>query len=112
MYSVVLTDGKIINIEATGLELNEEEKVITLIKYERFVARLKMDNIAGLIDSDNVIKDTPKIGYWKDAGMFKSECSECGEPAFGTHKFDEVLTNYCPNCGAKMIEPKESEEKK
>ena len=35
------------------------------------------------------------------------KCSECGQ-VFVVG--DDVSRNYCPNCGAKMVEPQESEE--
>lgn len=44
-------------------------------------------------------------GVWVDKGGY-SECSECGEVAQSMEFYDGVyerLTNYCPNCGARMI---------
>ena len=43
-------------------------------------------------------------GYWKTRPLI-TFCSECGFEL----KIDN--TNYCPNCGAKMVEPQESEER-
>lgn len=53
----------------------------------------------------------PKTGHWistetkgvRYAFWCRYKCSLCGE--LSDH------TNYCPNCGAKMIEPQESEDK-
>ena len=42
-------------------------------------------------------------GYWKTRPLI-TFCSECGFEL----KIDN--TNYCPNCGAKMVEPQESED--
>lgn len=36
-------------------------------------------------------------GRWKRYGKNLGECSECGEIV-------SVRSNYCPNCGAKMME--------
>ena len=44
----------------------------------------------------------PKTGNWIYKPMEGQFCSECDEPC--VWKF-----NYCPNCGAKMVEPQESE---
>lgn len=55
----------------------------------------------------------PKIGHWimtRDyfTGAYESidyvKCSCCGEDSL-------EMGDYCPNCGAKMIEPQESEDK-
>ena len=44
-----------------------------------------------------------RTGHWiKSNPLMLSECSECGNKAFGHHGFDEVLTDFCPNCGADM----------
>lgn len=56
----------------------------------------------------------PKTGYWtrelirnEKGGCIgaKMICSRCDND----NKHDEYM-NYCPNCGARMFEPKESEE--
>lgn len=64
------------------------------------------------------LSSQPKTGHWIEIakysdGNHKIECSECE-----SHIFDRGHANsynvknkykYCPNCGAKMIEPQESE---
>lgn len=52
MYSIVLTDGKIINIKATEVEWYEKSRMIKLINDRQIVARVNMDNVVGWIDSD------------------------------------------------------------
>ena len=59
------------------------------------------------------LEQEPKTGHWiADVDKWGDivttvngyKCSECGE-------FNVDKDNYCPNCGAKMVEPQESEEK-
>ena len=52
MYSIVLTDGKIININATDVEWNEKSRSIRLLKTKTVVARSNLDNVVGWIDTD------------------------------------------------------------
>lgn len=52
MYSILLTDGKIININATEVEWCEKSRMIKLIDGRRIVARINMDNVVGWIDAD------------------------------------------------------------
>lgn len=52
MYSIVLTDGKIINVKATEVEWYEKERMIKLINNRQIVARINMDNVVGWIDAD------------------------------------------------------------
>ena len=52
MYSIVLTDGKIINIKATEVEWCEKVRMIKLINGRQIVARINMDNVVGWIDAD------------------------------------------------------------
>ena len=53
----------------------------------------------------------PKTGHWITVtnGRGGHECSLCHEYAPSYQNGDEWLTNYCPNCGTKMVEPQESE---
>ena len=51
-------------------------------------------------------------GHWKRVSIDKYsehahywyECDKCGKQHLGN-------TNYCPNCGAEMVKPQESEDK-
>lgn len=52
MYSIVLTDGKILNINADEVEWCEKARMIKLINRRRIVARINMDNVVGWIDAD------------------------------------------------------------
>jgi len=46
----------------------------------------------------------PKTGHWIECEEeVKCFCSECKE-------ISDYPTQFCPNCGAKMVEPQESEE--
>ena len=50
---------------------------------------------------------TQKSGKWIDREVYDADrwkCSACGR----TEPYRE---DYCPNCGAKMVEPQESEDK-
>lgn len=49
MYSIVLTNGKIINVKATEVEWCEKSRTIRLINGRNIVARFNMDNIVGWI---------------------------------------------------------------
>ena len=56
------------------------------------------------------LEQEPKTGHWikikpYPLQMHDYECSEC------LHETDDPTENYCSECGAKMIEPQESEDK-
>ena len=53
------------------------------------------------------VNPQPKTGHWINGDCKGGNCSICGEYyAFYPESGD---FNYCPNCGAKMVEPQESE---
>ena len=58
--------------------------------------------------ADGIIKALAqelRKGHWNDLPKYKDiawHCSECKH-------FTTMKHNYCPNCGAKMVEPQESE---
>lgn len=55
-------------------------------------------------------KKQPKTGHWivheKPNGIRYLECSCCNIWYLNEHL---LRNSYCPNCGAKMVEPQESE---
>lgn len=52
MYSIVLTDGKIITIKATEVEYCEKSRIIKFINGIRVIARINMDNVVGWIEAE------------------------------------------------------------
>ena len=52
------------------------------------------------------IVEERKTGYWQSdvvAMRMVYTCSVCGERSlYEEEDYDPVLSNYCPNCGAKM----------
>ena len=58
------------------------------------------------------LKRKPKTGHWivdTDLGYYVSTCSNCNWRGHGNESLI-YKPKYCPNCGAKMVEPQESEE--
>ena len=55
----------------------------------------------------------PKTGHWVKVtnGRGGHECDLCHEYAPSYQSGEEHLTEYCPNCGAKMIEQQERSDK-
>ena len=64
------------------------------------------DLIEALEMAIQALEQEPKTGHWShDGSHWKNRfiCSECG------YKLFDEPTNYCPNCGCRMVE-QESEE--
>jgi DNA-directed RNA polymerase subunit RPC12/RpoP len=67
--------------------------------------------VAILFDMPSVTPQEPKVGQWKH-DRANVRCSNCGrgyKEAFG--RTSAITYNFCPNCGSKMIESKESDVK-
>lgn len=69
-----------------------------------------------LKDYKRLLEQEPNTGHWIEKDGFDGDvyydCSECGESFClidGTPT--DNLYNYCPNCGAKMVEQRKSEDK-
>lgn len=56
MYSIVLTDGKIVNIVADDVRWEEKDKMAYFLRKGRQVARINMDNVAGWIETNFMVK--------------------------------------------------------
>ena len=60
------------------------------------------------------VEQEPKTGHWIESNIpnEKYVCSECGGACwYYDYQGDVAKSRYCPNCGAKMVEPQESEDK-
>lgn len=55
------------------------------------------------------LEQEPKIGHWIYLKHNKARCSECDDVVLIAQMYGNA--NYCPNCGARMVEPQESEDK-
>ncbi len=67
----------------------------------------ELEDIAELLyEKISSVNPLPKTGHWIWC-VGSHKCSNCEEYTCFSHK---ELLKYCPNCGAKMVEPQESEE--
>ena len=67
-------------------------------------------NIAEELAKLPPVQPQPKMGHWIHLKHGKEKCSECHDVVVLIAQM-YGNANYCPNCGAKMIEPQESEGK-
>lgn len=61
---------------------------------------------------DRILEQEPKTGHWIASDILNEDyvCSECGGASwYYDYQAHVARSKYCPNCGAKMIEPQESE---
>lgn len=56
----------------------------------------------------SVTPQEPKTGHWIRVDKYKLRCSEC-EVIHLIAQYPNGKIDWCPNCGAKMVEPQESE---
>ena len=81
-------------------------------KHTTSIDKVKMEQII----HEELPSVTQKSGEWimSDDGLYRPICDKCGaHPWKGYIPTVEEATEvfkYCPNCGAKMVEPQESEE--
>lgn len=91
-------------------------------------ATLSTRDVVNVDDIEDLppVTSQPKMGHWVEENINKWSrkifCSECGcSPPFEYVSNGDVYspsgygvinkTKFCPNCGARMIEPQESEDK-
>ena len=69
-----------------------------------------LENVERKLKEINERPRAQKIGYWKESDIpnEKYVCSECGGASwYYDYQADVVKSRFCPNCGAKMVEPQE-----
>lgn len=69
MYSIVMKDGKIINVKANKIQWFSQSRAIALFNDRYYVARFNMDNIAGWIEEDYKEKSCDVLDEMKDEIM-------------------------------------------
>ena len=60
MFSIVLTNGKVINIKGDSVEWSEKTHTVRILSGRNTVARINMDNVVGWIDTDNMAESEDK----------------------------------------------------
>ena len=109
------------------LEQEHCEDAISRKEILKILPAFGFNGINDYLDAKNEIEKLPpvtpqpKTGHWislktekpsyiKDGIAIESvKCSECDEWLTASDEYP-CNGNYCPNCGAKMVEPQESEE--
>ena len=87
-----VTMAKYIDLEAALREIERRERLMVGDKTIHVGALKRFLLNRPAADASPVVH-----GRWKRYGKNLGECSECGEIV-------SVRSNYCPNCGAKMME--------
>jgi len=77
------------------------------VDFLRSQDEISYDVYSELIDGIDTLEQEPKTGYWishydEDAKEGWYECDRC-------HTERAFNTDFCPDCGCRMIEPQESE---
>lgn len=63
-----------------------------------------------ILDLEPKTEQKPKTGHWIESDIPNEEyvCSECGGACwYYDYQATVKRSEFCPNCGAKMIEPQE-----
>ena len=97
-------------LEALALEQEPCEDCISRQAVLNLInADWKYEGLEEDVSSLPPVNPQPRTGHWIYTGDYITDgmlkCSECGFE----HDVSERFA-YCPNCGARMIEPQESEE--
>jgi len=74
------------------------------------ITNSKGENLEEIILQLPSVNPQPKIWHWIESRCDMYECSEC-DHIYTDLSGERYGMNYCPSCGAKMVEPQESEEK-
>ena len=98
------------NLDSVEQNLEQIQCDDCISRHKAIVAITACDGKSAQIEAiENLpsVTPQPKTGHWThDGSHWKNRfiCSECN------YKLFDEPTNYCPNCGCRMVEPQESEE--
>lgn len=88
----------------TNKEAIYRQDVLDLAKKGVLVSNGNYTSVCKAINELPPVTPQPKTGYWiSHHHGCEYECSEC-------HDKQRAKSKYCPNCGARMVEPQERSE--
>ena len=98
-----------VNSKPCGDAISREAVLNILVPY-----RLEESKIAEEVKSLPSVTPSRRKGHWNEyytsqKGNDVFNCKECGHTFIVMQGQDDM--NFCPNCGAEMVEPQESEDK-
>ena len=119
----------VVSRQAVLNAIEREDKWLLAAKGHNGLTEIAFSGLKARVDALPSV--THKSGKWIVDGSVdcyldkvRCHCSECGKkkefPADYDHikqelsisyKYPEFIDNYCPNCGANLVEPQESEDK-
>ena len=94
--------------------MNREEASFILANIDRRVCDDELNEALDM--AIKALEQEPKTGHWEQYGNSwedKFKCSECGKEQPKILCGERIIghwSDYCPNCGCRMVEPQESEE--
>ena len=103
--------GLIVEQEPCGDCISREATIDGINRYfhDEYYQRTSIQDCRDCLIED-VIKPLPpvnpqtKIGHWIETSVLVRSCSSCGK---GYSEYPVGKWNYCPNCGARMVESEE-----
>ena len=99
-------DGHPINIRSDAISRAEVHDLLATWLSDKLDEKTRevLEVIDGKVEDMSPITPKQRTGHWIECeDEVKCFCSECKE-------ISDYPTKFCPNCGAKMVEPQESEE--
>lgn len=104
-YEALTMAIKALEIELSGDAISRQAVLDAIEELKK----IHFDRVVVLNKVRDRVLDLPsvnpqeKTGKWiKDNPFLKPYCSECGKSCIGLHGFDYTVSEYCPNCGARM----------
>lgn len=89
------------------------EELRDYVEEQRSLNNIPYHVYSALIDGIDTLEQEPKTGHWM-GGSYDYICSNCKHSLNDLAQSIDYIpfskSKYCPNCGAKMVEPQESED--
>ena len=82
--------------------MTPEEAIKQLINHAQW--KLNGDDLTALEMAIEALKDSRPTGEWIREKNGTYTCNFCGANIWG-YWLEHIEANYCPSCGAKMVEP-------